>query len=43
MNRCSLPRHPFPSHSIATGAAAVHASLHTDHVRVARGLRAPVT
>ena len=43
MNRSSLPRHPFLSQAIAAGTDAVHASLRTDHVHAARGLRAPVT
>ncbi|WAC62547.1 hypothetical protein OVA13_14280 [Pseudoxanthomonas sp. SL93] len=43
MNRTSLPRHPFPSQAIAMGTAAVHASLRTDNVSAARGLRARVT
>jgi hypothetical protein len=43
MNRNSLPRHPFPLQVIATGAAAVHASLRTDNVSTARGRRARVT
>ncbi|WP_454832787.1 hypothetical protein [Pseudoxanthomonas wuyuanensis] len=42
MNRYSLPRHLFPSQVIAAGAAAVHASLCTDNVSAARGLRARV-
>lgn len=42
MNRSSLPRHPFPSHVIAAGTGAVHASLRTDNVRTARGLCARV-
>ncbi|WP_334178417.1 hypothetical protein [Pseudoxanthomonas sp.] len=43
MNRYSLPRHPFQPQVIAAGTAAGHASLRTDHVHAARGLRAPVT
>ena len=42
MNRSSLPRHPFPSHVIAAGTGAVHASLRTDDVHAARGSRARV-
>jgi len=40
MNRNSLPRHPFSPQVIAVEAAAVHASLRTDIVSAARGLRA---
>lgn len=43
MNRSSLPRRPRLPQLIAAGTDAVHASLHTDHVHAARGLRAPVT
>ncbi len=43
MNRNSLPRRPFPSQTIAMGAAAVHALLRTDNVSAARRLRARVT
>ena len=42
MNRSSLPRHPLLPHVIAAGTDAVHASLRTEHVHAARGLRAPV-
>lgn len=42
MNRCSLPRHPLPPQPIAAGTDAVHASLRTDNVHAARGLRARV-
>ncbi len=42
MNRNSLPRHPSPSHVIAAGTDAVHASLRTDNVHAARGSRAQV-
>ena len=43
MNRSSLPRRPLLPQVIAAGTDAVHASLRTDHVHAARGLRAPVT
>jgi len=43
MNRSSLPRHPLLPQIIAAGTEVVHASLRTDHVHAARGLRAPVT
>jgi len=43
MNRSSLPRHPCLPQMIAVGTDAVHASIRTDNVSAARGLRARVT